>query len=166
MKLVELQHLFSIDRGSKLDLNKMEECDPSEDAVVFVNRSAANNGIVGWVKRIPALDPYPTGSITVALGGSTLASFVQSKPFYTGQNIDVLTPRKKMTNEVKLYYCLSIEANRFRYSTFGREANRTLKTLLVPGLEFVPKWVHGATIRASDALGHDLKALVAANVLL
>jgi len=33
------------------------------------------------------------------------------------------------------------EANRFRYSTYGREANRTLRTLLVPKRKSVPSWV-------------------------
>lgn len=160
MKLTSLQDLFEIEHGSKLDLNKMEEPGSSEDAIVFVNRSGMNNGFAGLVKRIPTFDPYPAGSITVALGGSALASFVQPKPFYTAQNIDVLRPLVAMSEEVKLYYCLCIEANRFRYSTFGREANRTLKTLLVPHIDVVPKWVHGAASRAAEVLSRDLKALI------
>ena len=162
LKLTELQDLFVIKHGTKLDLNKMEECGAEQDAIAFVNRSGMNYGVVGLVKRIPALDPYPAGSITVALGGSALASFVQPRPFYTAQNIDVLYPRTEMSNEVKLYYCLCIEANRFRYSTFGREANRTLKTLLVPELKLVPEWVHGTTPKAVEALSRDLKAVLAA----
>ena len=47
--------------------------------------------------------------------------------------------------DVKLYYCLCIEANRFRYSTYGREANRTLHTIQVPALNHVPSWVNGVS---------------------
>lgn len=161
MNLVELQSLFVIEHGSKLDFNKMDECEPGENAVVFINRSGVNNGVVGLVRRLAALEPYPAGSITVALGGSALASFVQTQPFYTAQNVDVLSPREEMSDEVKLYYCLCIEANRFRYSTFGREANRTLKTLLVPSIAGVPQWVHGATQRAVESLSSDLRGLLA-----
>lgn len=160
MTLTPLHTLFRIEHGSKLDFNKMEERGPDDDAVLFINRSRVNNGIVGLVRRLPNHAPHVAGAITVALGGSALASFVQHSPFYTAQNIDVLHPRAPMTDEVKLYYCLCIEANRFRYSTFGREANRTLKTLLVPGLGDVPAWVHGATRRAVTALTRDLHALL------
>lgn len=158
---VALDKLFAIDHGNKLDLNKMESCDAEEEGIIFVNRSASNNGIVGVVKRISTISPYPAGSITVALGGSALASFVQPREFYTAQNIDVLRPLTQMNDEVKWYYCLCIEANRYRYSTFGREANRTLRTILVPPLSLIPTWVHGATIRAAQSIGQDMSAFVA-----
>ena len=37
-----------------------------------------------------------------------------------------------MTFKEKLFYCLCLGKNRFRYSAFGREANRTLGTIEVP----------------------------------
>jgi hypothetical protein len=64
-----------------------------------------------------------------------------------------------MSLSTKLFYCLCIEANRFRYSTFGREANRTLKNLLVPSAKSVPPWVEGAMTKAADDLRDDLVAL-------
>jgi hypothetical protein len=66
-----------------------------------------------------------------------------------------------MSLDIKLYYCLCIEANRFRYSTFGREANRTLRTLLVPDLASVPAWVHGTAAAAVSALCRDLERAIA-----
>jgi hypothetical protein len=160
--LIELKRLFVVEHGNKLDLNKMELCAPDDDGIIFVNRSGERNGMASFVKRLNDKEPYSGGLITVALGGSTLSSFVQQRPFYTAQNIDVLKPLTKMSLDVKLYYCLCIEANRFRYSTFGREANRTLKTLLVPTLDSVPSWVNGATEKAIDELYRDLMVLVKA----
>lgn len=161
LSLVELQALFDIRHGSKLDLNKMDERGPGDDAVVFVGRSGARNGLAAHVHRLPAVPPFEPGLITVALGGSALASFVQPRPFYTAQNIDVLVPRAAMSLDIKLYYCLCIEANRFRYSTFGREANRTLRTLLVPDLASVPAWVPGTAAAAVTALCRDLERAIA-----
>jgi hypothetical protein len=126
---------------------------------VFVGRSGARNGFAAFIRRLEAIPPNPAGLVTVALGGSTLASFVQPRPFYTAQNIDVLTPKTPMSLDVKLYYCLCIEANRFRYSTFGREANRTLRHLQVPALASVPAWVHGASEAAVARMCQDLLAL-------
>lgn len=160
MTLTELRTIFRVAHGSKLDLNKMVICgDADPHGVVFVGRSAERNGVVARVRRLRLLEPYPAGLITVALGGSALASFVQSDPFYTAQNIDVLTPLEPMSIDVRLYYCLCIEANRFRYSTFGREANRTLKTLMVPDRESVPAWVEGMSALATSQLCREIMAV-------
>ena len=158
-KLTELNCLFDIEHGNKFDLNKMEKCSATDKAIAFIGRSGADNGIVAFVKRVEE-PPYDTGLITVALGGSAVSSFVQLRDFYTGQNIDVLKPRTEMTLDTRLYYCLCIEANRFRYSTYGREANRTLRDILVPELECVPSWVSGTVGDAIDELGRDLIATV------
>ncbi|MGD0058566.1 MAG: restriction endonuclease subunit S [Verrucomicrobiia bacterium] len=160
IELTELHRLFDLKHGNKLDLNKMEQCPPATNAIAFVGRSGERNGIVAFVKKLDDLEPYDSGLITVALGGAALSSFVQPKPFYTAQNIDVLKPRAEMSLDVKLFYCLCIEANRFRYSTFGREANRTLKNLGLPKLECLPQWVNGVTKAAIEELNHDLSEVL------
>jgi len=159
-ELVELQSIFDIRHGNKYDFNKMESCDPSGDAIAFVGRSGKDGGIVGFVRKHGDAAPFAPGLITVALGGAALSSFVQARPFYTAQNIDVLKPKTAMSLDVKMYYCLCIEANRCRYSTFGREANRTLKHMLVPDLNSVPSWVSGITAKAVKSLVVDLKGII------
>lgn len=140
MKTIELKELFHLSYGNKFDLNKMELVLANEpDSVSFVARTGKNLGISAFVKEISNIQPYEPGSITVALGGSILSSNIQPKPFYTAQNIMVLNPIKEMSFEEKAFYCICIEKNKNRYSTFGREANRTLKTLLVPTK--VPDWL-------------------------
>jgi hypothetical protein len=160
MKLIKLNSVFEVQHGNKLDLNKMEQCSPRSDAIAFVGRSGEENGIVGFVERSAVIEPFAPGLITVALGGAALATFVQPRTFYTAQNIDVLSPLEPMTLDTKLYYCLCIEANRFRYSTFGREANRTLKNLLVPQRKDVPRWVAGTSEAAVQELRNDLATVI------
>jgi hypothetical protein len=160
IELVPLNSIFEIKHGNKLDLNKMSQCAPGQDAVVFIGRSDERNGFTAFVERLDMVEPYGSGLITVALGGSALASFVQPLPFYTAQNIDVLKPRSPMSLDTKLYYCLCIAANRFRYSTFGREANRTLKYLEVPALRCVPSWVRGAAKSSVTAFSSELMGLI------
>jgi len=149
MKMVPLNHLFSIDYGNKLDLNKMV-LSSSHDAISFVNRTGFNNGVVATVKPVENLNPYPAGLLSVALGGSVLSTFLQIRPFYTGQNVAVAKPIGDMTVQQLLYYAFAIKANRFRYSTCGREANRTFRTLLVPDLTELPGWVEEANLRVFD----------------
>lgn len=139
MKKVPLNGLFTIEYGNQFDLNKMSVDNPG---VNFVSRSRENLGIVERVKPIDDIDPYPPGAITVTLGGTyLLSSFIQPEPFYTAQNIKVLVPKQDMSINCKLFYCLCIAANRFRYSSHGREGNKSLDTLLVPDLSEVPSWV-------------------------
>ena len=126
-----LDSVFKITYGSQLDLNKCEVCGKNE-GYNFVNRSGVNCGVSARIRRVNKKEPFKAGCITTAMGGSVLASFVQQEDFYTGQNVKVLVPPDDMTLAEKLFYCHCIEANRFRFSTFGREANYSFDSLLVP----------------------------------
>lgn len=137
--MTSINQLFQISYGNKMDYGKMIlKC----DGIAFVVRSAQNNGVKGYVEKVNGIEPFEGGLITVALGGAILSSFLQPKPFYTAQNVAVLRPLSDMSINEKIYYCQCIEANRYRYSAFGREANNTLKLLSVPALEELPEWVN------------------------
>ena len=137
MKLVPLSELFEVAYGVNLELNRMT---PDPGGIAFVGRSDRNNGVTGRVARHPTIAPLPAGTITVAGGGSVMAAFVQPEPYYSGRDLYYLTPKVPMTLRQKLYYCACIRANRYRYN-YGRQANRTLKTLEVPALDALPAWV-------------------------
>ena len=142
-----LNEMFTVIYGNKLDLNKMTPLPQSDGGVNFVGRSSQNHGVSQTVKRLSDIEPFPAGLITVALGGTKLlSSFIQERPFYTAQNVAVLSPKKEMTFTEKLFICLCIRHNRFRYSAFGREANRSLRTLPVPELTEFPSWVVTADV--------------------
>lgn len=157
MNYSKLSDIFNISYGTKLDMNKMSSTENSK--IAFVSRSSKNNGVVAYVDSYNNLPPLPSGLITVTLGGSyVLSSFLQEKPFYTAQNVAVLEPKEKLTKEEKLYYCLCIRQNRFRYSAFGREANRTLRDLLVPTLESIPRWVNQTSLEKFDSARNSVLA--------
>ena len=121
--------MFYISYGNKFDMNKMNH----GGDIAFVGRRGMDQGVSGFVERLPDVDPYPPLLLTVALGGAVLASFVQQHPFYTAQNVAVLAPYDEdMPLRERLYYASCIKHNAFRYLAFGREANRTLSALLFP----------------------------------
>ena len=85
------------------------------------------------------------------MGGSyLLSSFVQKEDFYTAQNIKVLIPKQPLNDAQKKFYCYVIEHNRFRYTSHGREANKTLDDLLVPSLDSIPDWVNTSKIKTPN----------------
>jgi len=142
--MIKLSHIFSVVYGHSLGLNKLVL---DNSGINFVSRSSANNGVAARVKLIPELQPMPSGTITVALSGSVLESFVQPEPFYTSFHIYCLTPVESMTFQEKIYYCMCIKANKYRYN-YGRQANRTLRDILVPNRSEVPNRVINNDIKS------------------
>lgn len=155
----KINELFTLDYGHSLELNRLEQS-TAPDAIYFVGRAAKNNGVTARVKSLPRLSPSPAGSITVALNGQGGAgvAFLQPYPFYSGFHIMVLTPKKTMSNQEKLWWVMCITANRFRFG-FGRQANRTLKDLNLPEPNEMPKWVLTADLDSYK--GADLPAIEA-----
>lgn len=136
MKLVPLNTIFNIQYGNQFDFYKLNTDFDSD--INFVSRSSQNLGVMCKVSEYNFIKPFPAGLITVTLGGTyLLSSFVQQGKFYTAQNIKVLTPKKRMFFSEKVFYCKAIELNRKKYTSHGREANKTIDTLLVP--KDVPK---------------------------
>ncbi|MEG0693211.1 MAG: restriction endonuclease subunit S [Oscillospiraceae bacterium] len=139
---MKITDLFFLHRGNGFELYNMNET--TTKSINFVSRTAQNNGVVAKVDKISDVEPFPAGFITVALGGSVLSAFVQKNPFYTAFHIMVLEPKKEMRLEEKLFYCMCIQNNAYRYS-YGRQANKTLKYLEIP--DRVPEWVYKILIQ-------------------
>lgn len=111
----------------------LEICDEkSPDKVYYVSRTRENNGVSAYVRIKDDAAPFDAGLITVAgSGNSVLESFIQYNPFYTGYHVFILKPKYAMSDIEKLFYCFCIRQNQYKYS-FGRQANKTLKNILVP----------------------------------
>jgi hypothetical protein len=140
MKLVKVSDLFDVVYGSNLELNALE-LDP--DGVNFVSRTAQNNGVSAKVKMVSGEEPIEAGMLTVAGGGSVAETFLQPEPFYSGRDLFYLRPKVPMSVEQKLFFCMCIRANKFRFN-YGRQANKTLPALLIPDITEVPDWTKGA----------------------
>jgi len=142
---MKVKDLFDVQYGVNLELMSCETTTTQDiDGVNFVARTSNNNGVVAVVKKIKGVEPQPTGTLSCSSGGSVLETFVQTKPYYSGRDLYVLTPKSNMTLAEKLYYCMCIRANAYRYS-YGRQANKTLRELDLP--DAIPNWVHEIKIK-------------------
>lgn len=135
--MVALSEIFDIKYGNGFELNRLTT---NGHGINFVSRTAKNNGVSAKVNLIPDVTPFSAGQITVSLGGSVLESFLQTSEFYTGYHIFCLTSKIELSEKQKLFYCLCIRANKYRYS-YGRQANKTLGDILVPSINEIPVWV-------------------------
>lgn len=134
---MRVDELFYLHQGNGFELYNMSQS--PDGNISFVSRTAQTNGVVGKVDQVDGVAPFPAGYITVALGGSVLSAFVQKDPFYTAFHIMVLEPKRDMSFQEKLFYCMCIQNNAYRYS-YGRQANKTLKDIEIPGK--APEWVN------------------------
>jgi hypothetical protein len=124
--------------------------DREHGGVAFVSRKMGDNGISAYVASVTGVKPAPAGELTCALSGNgVLSTFLQDTPYYTGFHIARLKPRISMTRAQLLYYCVCIAANRYRFS-YGRQANRTLKSILIPSLDEIPAYVGQTNVSRYD----------------
>ena len=140
--LTPLSDIFDIENGHNLPYNQQVQ---DGGGLNFVGRGSTNNGVKGRIAPIPGVAPKPAGMLTVAGSGSVLEAFLQIAPFYTGVGTLCLKPRRQMSSQAKLYYCMLIRANKFRYN-YGRAANTTLGEILLPAPGSIPKWVEGTVL--------------------
>lgn len=141
-----IDELFDVRYGVNLELNALTLCDAgSKYAVNFIARTSRNNGLTAIVERRADIEPIPAGTLTVAGGGAVLETFLQNEPYYSGRDLFYLTPRVTMTDEIKLYYCACVRANKYRYA-YGRQANKTLHEIKIPDISEIPDFVKNSTM--------------------
>lgn len=132
MKLVKISDLFEVKYGVNLELINLEECEKKDnDSINFVSRTDKNNGVSAYVQKIDGITPNSPYTISVAGGGSVLATFFQKEEYYSGRDIYVLIPKKQFSEIEMIFYCYCIRKNKYRYN-YGRQANKTLKDILIP----------------------------------
>lgn len=149
-----IDEIFDISYGTKLDKNKTNE--PKTNPILFVSRTSKNHGIDVICERQIGLKINPVNSISVPLGGEgRMTANVQFREYYNGQNVAILTPREDMTLNEKIYYSLIIRANQFRYSAFGREANSTLGSILIPEKSEIPQFVYDVNVAEFESGNSD-----------
>ena len=143
---IKLGDYFECIYGVNLEFNKMNEVN---NGIPFVSRTEKNNGVCGFVEEIDNIEPNPANTISVAVSGSVLESFLQKEPYYSGRDLYYLLPKQNFTDNELLFYCMHIKANAYKYS-YGRQANKTLKNILIPSKNEIPDWVYETNIKASQ----------------
>ena len=139
---MKVKDLFELQQGNGFELMHIGSSEKSE--INFVSRTSQNNGVVARVDIIDDIIPFTGGLITVALSGNGVcSSFVQHKPFYTAFHVMVLKPKSELSFNEKLFYCMCIKTNAYKYS-WGRQANKTLNEIELP--DIVPEWVYDTKI--------------------
>lgn len=130
--LLKISNLFDVVYGVNLELVNLTQCESTDkNSIPFVSRTENNNGVSAFVEEEIDIEPNPAHTLSVAGGGSVLSTFYQSLPYYSGRDLYVLIPKKKMSVIEMLFYAKCISVNKYKYN-YGRQANKTLKDILIP----------------------------------
>ena len=164
MKLLKVKDLFEVVYGVNLDLNKLEEVEPTaKNAIRYVGRSDKNNGITAFVLKSEEYSPNPAMTISVAGGGSVMSSFLQEEEYYSGRDLFFLQPKTEMKKAELLFYCTVLRMNKFKFS-YGRQANKTLENLEIPKYDDFSNFNNSVEVANLENIG-DVNLLVQ-NVLM
>lgn len=120
-----VNEIFEVTYGHSLELNRLT---PQADGINFVSRTSQNNGVSARVAPLSQVQPTPGGTLSVALGGSVLETFLQPVQWYAGYHVAVLTPLQQVSEANLLFVAALLRRERYRYN-YGRQANRTLAGL-------------------------------------
>lgn len=117
-----LHKLFKTRMGNGIDAVVTTNYNPKYN---YVSRDSNGNGVVGFVDVIEGEEPFPAGTMSLALGGSFLGScFIQNEPFYTAQNVGILQEKESLSIYSKLFITTLIRNEcKVKYQAFGRELN-------------------------------------------
>ena len=149
----KIGEIFSVRYGVNLELNSMIIDD---HGIPFVSRTVRNNGVSSRVKEVAGLEANPPHTLSVAAGGSVLATFYQSEPYYSGRDLFYLVPKEKMNVMEMLFYAKCIESNKYRYN-YGRQANKTLNEITVPKLIDVRRIIKKSVCQPPRQAAHSLQ---------
>ena len=132
----KIDDIFYIRYGVSLELISCNITTPDK-GIPFVARTSRNNGVVAYVEPIDDIQPNPANTLSVACSGSVLSTYLQEQPYYSGFHIIYLQPKNNLSKSQMLFYSYAINNNAYKYS-YGRQANRTLKDILIPAVEDIP----------------------------
>ena len=116
MKLVKISDIFEVKYGVNLELVNIEECNKQDkNSINFVSRTDKNNGVSAYVQKMDDVEPNSANTISVAGGGSVLATFFQQEPYYSGRDIYILIPKKHLSEVEMIFYCYQKKFNELLY---------------------------------------------------
>src|SRR3989338_5067603 len=158
MKITKLSNLFEIKYGTSEELVNMNESSHRENSsICFVSRTENNNGVSAFVEKKSDLAPIAANTLSVAVGGSVLSTFLQPYEYYTGFHVLILSPKVQMSERELIYYSICLKRNKYKYN-YGRQANKTLKDILVP--ENIPEKFKNLEIDKLDTQSLNISKVV------
>jgi len=146
---MRLDELFDVSNGVASSCLKILERHEAGTIPFIRPASTQRRTVAGWVKRdsLNAENIYPKESLFVSTNGEGSHSYSYVSPFEFVPNSDVavLTPKREMSLQEKIYFAHCITMNRYRFSYGRKPKGERLKRIELP--ETIPVWVNSTNIQ-------------------
>lgn len=132
----EYQKLFAIERGTGARKTDVVQ----NGKVPLITSIDSNNGIIGYVDKIPA---HKGNSITVNRNGSVGQAFYQPTAFCSTEDVHVFVPKFNLNKFTALFIIPLIMKEKYRYSygrKWGIERMKKTRIKLPVDINGVPDW--------------------------
>lgn len=121
-----LKDILDLRYGNKLD--KQDVIEGVNPTINYITRTKKNNGISLKTDRKKDIEPFKKGTVTIALGGSLGACFLQEEDYYTGQNIGVIIFPENVSKHAKLFFITILRKTcQHGFRSFQYELNKHFK---------------------------------------
>ena len=118
--------MFTI-QSTKSGIDKIKLV-PGEGETPYITRTDANNGIDSFITEQSTKYRIDEGNV-ITIGLDTQTVFYQSKPFYTGQNIQVIKhPKLDKFNALFLIVAIKQLVKKFSWGSYGATLTRLRKS--------------------------------------
>ena len=142
-----MSDLFSFGRGKVIDA---QDVDTASGRTAYVTRTERNNGVDGFID-FDDVSYMNTAAPVITIGNETAAPFVHTYDFYTGTNINILSPRARASRQALMFISVCFKQQRVKYS-YGYAASSTrLKNQKIqlpidesgqPDYAFMERYIH------------------------
>ena len=128
----ELQKIATVSSPKKrFNANTLTIYSQGKEGFPYVVRTSLNNGIRGYIKED---ERYLNSANTFSFGQDTATVFWQPQPYFTGDKIKILTPRREFSTEIALFILITIRKafSMFSWGTdsFNEDIIKTTKISL------------------------------------
>lgn len=124
-----LSQFFDIKIGKNIDGNKVDKTSGQHP---YITRKESNNGNDGFLDYDN--DFLFTMTPVITIGNETAAPFVQPTPFFTGTKVNIMKPKKGIS-EIALFFisqCIKQQKNKFSYSYTINSTRLKRQAVLIP----------------------------------
>jgi len=152
--MIKLDEIFLVINGIAATGLK-EHTTPFEGSVIYVRPASTQaRTFRSYIDKsnISKDKIFPEGTLFVSTNGegSHSYAYVSTCEIVPNSDVSVLIPKMKMSLEEKLYYSQCITANRYKFSYGRKPKGKKLKSILLPNLEELPKWVQDIDLSTFD----------------
>lgn len=107
----EISELFNTKIGKSIDGNKVNK---TKGKTAYITRKETNNGLDGFINYDE--DYLNISFPVITIGNETAEPFVQKYSFFTGTKVNILEPKKRVSDFVLSFIVTSLKQHKSKYS--------------------------------------------------